>query len=181
MAAELRFLRLIEHTVGHALISQAGVPPRALRHIIQHNRRTHAALAHNAEQQEVSKLSPYIVAASLFDIEWAMSAAYLDYLVAELGRRKVPLLVAYLSWNNLHATSAQEARRHALTLNDKITAWAEKRHVPFLSLVPAVSVLSPPAWAQLILVNDGHPTAEGHRFLAEHLREWLRKTLRADS
>src|SRR5206468_467015 len=101
--------------------------------------------------------SPYIVASSLFDIEWEMSAAYLDYVVEELGRRNVRLVVAYLSLHNLHATISKEVRRHALTLNEKISAWADKRRVPFLSLVPAISELSEASLTRLILANDGHP------------------------
>jgi hypothetical protein len=170
--AESRLLRLIEHAIGLPLVTQSGVEPRRLRKLILQNREAQKRLVHLPEQEQASRVAPHVVAASLLGVEWKMSAAYLDYFTEELARRHVPLA---LSWLSVHLRSEGE-RRHSDGLSDEITAWAAKRRVPFLSFVPEWLELSLADEERLTLKGDGHPSPEGHRYLADHFQPWLRQS-----
>ena len=169
--AHSRLLGLIEQVIGRRLVTRTGVPPRELLALIRHNLADHAARSGDPEQKELDKESPFIISRTSFDAEWGLTAAYLDYFARELRKKNVSLQVAYLSLNVHPGTP--EARRHALTLGEKASAWAASRGVPFLSLVPTVSALSDAEFTAFTLVGDGHPSAAGHRVIAAKLMDWL--------
>lgn len=174
--AESRLLRFIEQLIGRPLVTKAGVVPRKLIQLIRQNEERQRSLGGEDEQRRAAAIRSFLVAPSRLDDEWEMSAAYLDYFAEELRRRRVKLAVVWLS-TNTRPTDPEEARRHGRRLNDKISAWASQRGIPFRSLMAPFLELSEAEAKQLIIQGDGHPTPRGHRFIAEQLEPWLRETV----
>jgi hypothetical protein len=132
----------------------------------------------NDEQKALAELSRYLVAPSLFDQQWQMSRAYLDYVVKRWREKKVRVLITNLSLLNLAQNKPEAFRRHSLALNDRAVSWAKSENLQIVSLVPHIEdymVKNGPAG--IIIPQDGHPTPGGHRLIESILRPWLIKEL----
>jgi len=136
----------------------------------------------NEEQKSLDTLSPYLVAPSLFDAEWRMSERYLDLIATRLQESSVRLFVANLSLTNLDTQKPPAYRSHALRLEAGVQDWTSSRKIPFLDLIPAVDgPINGNPKSALTIPLDGHPSAEGHAFMARELLPWLRHELATES
>ncbi len=123
-------------------------------------------------------ISPIVVGAEQFQLQWNMSQAYLDVLADELEEREVPLLVAVFALGTLVPRMPEAHGLHALALERHARAWSARRNLPFLSLFEVTeAALRELPWERVLIPNDGHPTAEMHHRLAVTLEPWLRTNL----
>lgn len=133
----------------------------------------------NAEQQELAKLSPYLVAPSLFASQWAMSQAYLDYVVETLRHRDVQILIASLCLGTIAPGVNDSYREHAYNLDNQVNQWATARHLPFLSLLPVVTrAFAENPLTEVMIADDGHLAKTSQRVLKEALQPWLQMQLK---
>lgn len=127
---------------------------------------------------EPDPITPIVVAPEVFDQQWEMTAPYLDALADGLEREDVPLLVAVFALGTLVPRAPDAHHAHARTLEGKVRAWCDRRGVPFLSLYPVSErAFEGLAWEDIMIPEDGHPTAEMQRRLAAALEPWLRENL----
>ena len=144
--------------------------------IVTHNQQAHTS---NAEQEQLNALSPWLVAPSLFNMQWTMSQAYLDYMVAILHQQSIQIMITDLCFGTLAPGVDKAYREHAQNLDNHVKQWTIAQHLPFLSLLPTIEkVFSEQEVADIMIVDDGHPTATGHLLIKETLQPWLRKQLK---
>lgn len=133
----------------------------------------------NEEQKALQKISDYLIASSLFDTQWKMSEAYLDYIAQTLDQRGVRLLVANLSIIGLGTNLPKPHSEHAWRLDQRVTEWSQQKKLPFLSLLPYIEQVWKERPAQAIVIeNDGHPTPETHKLIADALLPWINNSLK---
>lgn len=114
------------------------------------------------------------------DLRWNRSRFYLDLLADELEQRRIPLVVTSLSLGTLVPRVPVEYRAFADFLEDRTRHWAAERAIPYLSLHPVVrEAFAALPWERVMLLDDGHPTAEMHRRFAAALRPWIEETVAA--
>ena len=67
---------------------------------------------------------------------------------------------------------------HARRIEESARAWAAAHDVPFLSLYDVTTdALDELPWEKVLLPDDGHPTPEMHRRIANRTAPWLQRTL----
>ncbi len=121
---------------------------------------------------------PVVFSAQSFPLQWERTQRYLDHLADRLEEEEVPLLVATLALGTLVPRVPETHHVHARNLEDAARTWAESRGLPFLSLYPVTeSALDELPWEEVMLADDGHPTAEMHRRFVDALSPWLRRNL----
>ena len=124
----------------------------------------------NKEQEELNKISPWLVAPSMFDRQWEMSSKYLDFIVENLKKRKIPVFILSLSFGSIAPGQPEAHTKHAISLNNKVKSWSNHHGTPFLSLVPLIKNLfdhNPPS--EIIIEDDGHPTPKTHKIICDEL------------
>ncbi len=135
----------------------------------------------NKEYQPSPNADPFLISAASLDECWRLSETYLDYLAAVLHQRGVRLLVANLSIHAVRPGSSTARQTYARTLDERASAWAGRRRLPFLSLLPvARQAFAEQRAAEVIITGDGHPTAATHARIEAALRPWLLRHLRKE-
>jgi hypothetical protein len=127
----------------------------------------------NQEQHELAQISPILVAPSLWDMQWGLTARYLDYFLRRAAAAGVEVRVASLSMVTLQPGQPAPFLPHARTLDQKIREWAQARGVPCLSLTTDMLRVHPSELGKLMIPGDGHLSTTGHRWVAERLSTWL--------
>ncbi|SLM29989.1 hypothetical protein MTBBW1_2030079 [Desulfamplus magnetovallimortis] len=124
----------------------------------------------NNEQEELNRLSPWLVAPSMFDQQWQMSSLYLDIIVEALKKKEIPLYVVFLALGALSPEKDSAYKKHVMDFNQKVESWSHNNQTTFISLVPLAKKLfvhySP---TDIMIVNDGHPTPKTHQIISEYL------------
>jgi hypothetical protein len=128
----------------------------------------------NREQERLNELAPFLVAPSLFDTQWRKSLRYLDRFASECGRRKIPIMVTSLCVITLVPGIDEAFQEHAQQLNDRISRWTKEEGLPFFSMLPAITqALEEHSIYDLVIEDDGHPTAMCHALVERTLRPWI--------
>lgn len=142
--------------------------------IILHNQRNYQT---NEAQIQLNELSPFLVASSLFDKQWALSQNYLDYVVSKLRQQQITVMIASLCLGTIAASPAV-FQEHAQNLDKHIQQWATAQQLPFISLLPVIEkAFAKHPVTEIMIPDDGHLTAKGHLILKETLQPWLVKQL----
>jgi len=124
--------------------------------------------------------STHLIAPDLFDKYWQKSQKYLDYLVANLHQRNIPVLIANLSVVALEPNVHGVYRKHALALDEKVSTWTKAENLPFLSLLPTLFQAieeNPPFISGVVIQDDGHPNAKTHEMIADNLKPFIIQNL----
>ena len=145
--------------------------PTSFEKIIKTNRKNYVC---SDKQKELSKSAPWLIEPSELDKQWSMSEKYLNFMVLEFKKNKIPVYIVYLSLSSLHPLVSDAYLQHAKNLDIKIEKWANSNNIPFLSLIPTIQnlflKLHP---AEIMIKNDGHPTPMTHAVIAEQIWKWL--------
>ncbi|MBM4267229.1 MAG: hypothetical protein FJ144_11585 [Deltaproteobacteria bacterium] len=122
---------------------------------------------------------PWVFAPDDVRREWAKSAVYLDRFANALDERGIPLFVSVVAIGTLTPAGRPVHSDHAHALEAEARRWAEQRGLPFLSLMPLVEwgYARFPAYEDVMIADDGHPTSEMHRRFARALARWARPWL----
>lgn len=161
-----KLLALVERAVG------ATPGDRTLEGVIRRNRDT------PLPPSEADPGTPIVVDANAFGVQWALTARYLDHLSNELRTHDVPLLLATFALGTLVPRAPETHTEHARRLEESARAWAAAHDVPFLSLYDVTTdALDQLPWEEVLLPDDGHPTPEMHRRIANRTAPWLQRTL----
>lgn len=138
----------------------------------------------NSEYRPSPKADPFLIAPASLKECWQLSQSYLDYLTDIFEQHGTQLLVANLSIHAVRPESKSGRQDYARTVDGYASTWAERRRLPFLSLLPVIrqAFQEKPA-SEVIIKGDGHPTAETHTRIEATLRPWLLQNLinRADA
>ncbi|RJX23478.1 MAG: hypothetical protein C4563_01715 [Desulfobulbus sp.] len=115
-----------------------------------------------------------------FAERWAMSSAYLAYLLDSLRRREVTVLVSSLSTVTLAFPALPHYAAFSAKFDNQVKDWATGNKIPHLSLIPTMKqALADHRLKEVLIVNDYHPTAMTHERLAEALHPFLLANLPA--
>ena len=121
---------------------------------------------------------PFVLPEDARELRWNRSRFYLDWFADELEQRRISLVVTSLALGTLVPRVPAEHRAFADFLEDRTRHWARGREVPYRSLHPVVGeAFSSLPWERVMLLDDGHPTAEMHSRFAAALRPWIEEAL----
>ncbi len=130
----------------------------------------------NKEQKAFNKLSPWLVAPSMFEKQWKMSSGYLDHIVEELkiieelNKKKIPVFMVFLGLGSLVPGKNEAYANHTMALNNKVKSWSNANGLPFISLVPLIKKLLEQNPVTDIMINDdGHPTPKTQKRICDQL------------
>ena len=131
----------------------------------------------NKEQNDLNKMSKWLVAPSMFDTQWGMSEKYLDFTLSKFKKNKIPVYVIFMALGSLSPGLDNAYSQHSKNLNTKIEKWAKSKNIPFLSLVPTIQNLYKklPA-SDFMIKDDGHPTPKLHAIIADEIWKWVTKS-----
>lgn len=161
-----KLVALVERALG------GGAGDRILEDLIRRNRDTPLPTSGPDPR------TPIVVDADAFPAQWASTERYLDHVADELGTRDVPLLLATFALGTLVPRAPATHAAHARRMEESARAWAAAHDVPFLSLYDVTTnALDELPWENVLLPDDGHPTPEMHRRIADRTTPWLRRTL----
>ena len=152
---------------------------RAFRQIKQNSleeilRQNGAVNTHNEEQNNLDKISPWLVAPSMFDTQWEMSSKYLGLTVEKFRQSNIPIIFVNIALGTLLPELDSAHRNHAYMLNDKIEKWAKANSIAFFSLVPEIEHLMKSEHVDSIMIrDDGHPTEKTHQIFADTIWQWI--------
>jgi len=162
-----------------------------IEQIIAHNNAQRFTAEELAVREEFEKFkknnnlfigtSTHLIAPSLFDTYWRKSQTYLDYLVENFRQRNIPVLIANLSVVALDPSAHPIYRKHAQTLDEKVSTWTKAENLPFLSLLPTLLQAieeNPPFITGVVIQDDGHPNAKTHAKIAESLKPFIIQELK---
>lgn len=122
--------------------------------------------------------SSFVVPQEEFAGRWAMSSAYLTYLLDSLRSRNISVLLSSLCTVALSYPAGQPALAHCANLEAHANNWADEHQVPFLSLVPVMQqALVDHKITEVMILNDYHPTPMTHRLLADALYPFVLQNL----
>lgn len=147
---------------------------RVERIIEENGRQPRTVAAGPAAQKRYGTSIP----AEQFDRRWAMSARYLDDLLATFTANNVATMVASLCTTSLAFGNDPIKAGHCENLNAHVAGWAAEKGVPFLSLVPILkeAFRQHDQW-EVLLRGDYHPTPASHVLLADALFPFVAKEL----
>ena len=124
------------------------------------------------------RLSSFAVPPEKFPARWAMSSAYLSYLLDQLQGRNIQVLLSSLCTVTLSFPAIQSYADHCVRLEDHARDWAQGHEVPFLSLVPAMrQAFAEHKITDVLILNDFHPTPMTHTLLADALYPFVLQNL----
>ena len=118
----------------------------------------------------------YLVAPAVFDKQWGMTQAYLDYVIDGFRRQGIAVMIANISITGQEPGLNPAYSEHARLLDEQVSWWAKRRQLPFLSLLPTIAQAVKqyqPFYSQIVIVDDGHPTSQTHALIANALQPWL--------
>lgn len=118
----------------------------------------------------------HLVAPAVFDQQWRMSQAYLDYVVDVCRQQGITVMIANISITGQEPDLNPAYGEHARLLDEHISSWAKGRPLPFLSLLPTITQIvkqHQPFLSQVVIADDGHPTSLTHALIAEALQPWV--------
>ena len=118
----------------------------------------------------------YLVAPAVFDQQWEMTQAYLDYVVNGFRQQGVTVMLANISITGQEPGLNPAYSEHARLLDEHLSSWAKTRQIPFLSLLPTIAQAVKqyqPFYSQIVIVDDGHPTSQTHALIANALQPWV--------
>lgn len=131
----------------------------------------------NQEQKTLDKLSCWLVAPSMFEKQWNMSRAYLDYTLKELEKRKLPVFFVFLSLGGLAPDLNKAYSDYITSLHSHISAWTTANKLHFISLVPVIKkILSERPVNEIMIHDDGHPTPAAHEIICDEIWKKLMGT-----
>lgn len=143
------------------------IAPTALERIIAANAKQPGI---HAGETAARRLSSFAVPQEKYAKRWSMSSAYLTYLLDDLRRRNIPVLLACLCTVTLSLADNEAYSAHCASLEEHTRQWAQTHGVPYLSLVPAMQqAFRDHKIAEVLLFNDFHPTPMTHGLLADAL------------
>ena len=174
-SGEQSFFTLLNKSKLYLLVKRAysKFSRNKLETIIKENERIDIS---NKEQKDLDKMSPWLVAPSMFNKQWNMSKRYLDFTLSEFKKNKIPVYVVYLSLGALAPGLDTSYSRHAKTLDAKVAKWASSNEIPFLSLTSTIQdLLKELPVYDLMIEDDGHPTPKTHSIIAKHIWKWITK------
>ena len=132
----------------------------------------------NTKYQPVPGHNPFIVSPSLIDGHWSMSQAYLDWLLSFFQKHAVQVLITNLNIYSLQPNSGPASAAYAGDIDERVSAWAREKKLPFFSLLPVIrQSFREKNTAEVIIQGDGHPTNETHARIEAALRPWLLQNL----
>ena len=122
------------------------------------------------EQLDLFKASPELASTSFVDQQWHMSQPYMDYVVTLFHKHNVQVFVTNLSIRAPNFPYYVHIRH----FDEQISAWTKEKQLPFLSLLPVMAqAYEEKQPAEIIIVDDSHPTPEIHAMIETVLRPWL--------
>jgi lysophospholipase L1-like esterase len=128
-------------------------------------------------QLNALKIRPkHLVAPIVFDKQWRMSQAYLDYVVDTCRQQGVTVMIANISITGQEPGLNPAYSEHARLLDEHVSSWAKGRQLPFLSLLPTMTQIVKqyqPFHSQVVIADDGHPTSLTHVLIAGALQPWV--------
>jgi len=136
------------------------------------------------EQDKFFNLKPrpkHLVAPAIFNKQWRMSEAYLNYIVSSFQQRGVAVMIAFLSVTGQEPGLNKAYSEFNDSLNAQLELWAKLKSVPFLSLIPVINdalKTSKIFHGNIVIVDDGHPTAKIDAMIAAMLKPWVIKSLK---
>ena len=160
------------HSVAEKIIAhnQANVYTLAEQQAIQ-------VFEEQQTQLNASNMRPkHLVAPAVFNKQWQMSQAYLDYVVDFCRQQGIMVMIANISITGQEPGLNPAYSEHARLLDEHISSWAKRRPLPFLSLLPSMTQIvkqHQPFLSQVVIADDGHPTSLTHALIAETLRPWV--------
>jgi lysophospholipase L1-like esterase len=135
------------------------------------------AFEEQQNQLNASKIRPkHLVAPTVFDKQWQMSQAYLDYVVDTCRQQGIAVMIANVSITGQEPDLNPAYSEHARLLDEHLSSWAKTRQIPFLSLLPTIIQAIKqyqPFYSQIAIVDDGHPTSQTHALIANALQPWV--------
>jgi len=153
------------------------------RDIIYTKEEQEAIKAFEEEQAALHTLKPrpkHLVAPAVFDKQWWMTQAYLDYIVSVCRQRGISVMFTNLSVTGQEPGLNKAYREHASLLDKNASRWAKQEGLPFLSLLPRISravTELKPFESQIVIAYDGHPTPQIHAMIERTLRPWVLNNL----
>lgn len=124
------------------------------------------------------RLSSFAVPPAKFAGRWAMSSAYLSYLLDSSRHRNIQVLLSSLCTVTLSFPTNQAYADHCASLDNHARDWAQGHEVPFLSLVPAMrQAFAEHKITEVLILNDFHPTPMAHSLLADALYPFVLQNL----
>ncbi|MHB8791569.1 MAG: SGNH/GDSL hydrolase family protein [Desulfobulbaceae bacterium] len=115
-----------------------------------------------------------------FGERWKMSSAYLNHLLAAMRDKNIQVLASTLCTVTLSFPAVPSYASHCTSLDEHGQLWAQKNDVPFLSLVPTMQqAFADHKIAEVLLINDFHPTPLTHGLLADALYPFVLSNLPA--
>lgn len=154
------------------------------KNIIYTNKEKQAIKVFQAEQDKFYNLKPrprYLVPPAIFNKQWRMTEAYLNYVVSSFQQRGISVMIAFLSITGQEPGLNKAYREFNNSLNSQLELWAKLKSVPFLSLIPIINNAidkSQTFHGQITIIDDGHPTAQIHGMIAATLQPWIIKSLK---
>jgi lysophospholipase L1-like esterase len=128
-------------------------------------------------QLNALKMRPkHLVAPTVFDKQWRMSQAYLDYVVDTCRQQGITVMIANISITGQEPGLNPAYSEHARLLDEHVSSWAKERQLPFLSLLPTITQAVKqyqPFYSQVVIADDGHPTSLTHALIAGALQPWV--------
>ena len=160
------------HSTAEKIIAQnqANVYTPAEQQAIQ-------AFEEQQTQLNALKIRPkHLVAPTVFDKQWRMSQAYLDYVVDTCRQQGITVMIANISITGQEPDLNPAYSEHARLLDEHVSSWAKGRQLPFLSLLPTMTQIVKqyqPFHSQVVIADDGHPTSLTHALIAGALQAWV--------
>jgi lysophospholipase L1-like esterase len=120
----------------------------------------------------------FLLPSSLLDQHWNMTQSYLDRLASFFQQHNVQILITDLSLKALRPDSNASYHTYARAVDEHVSAWAQKKNVPYLSLLPVIrQAFQEQEPAQVMIQGDGHPTNDTQARIKAALRPWLEQHL----
>jgi len=119
-----------------------------------------------------------------FEMRWKFTSDYLEGLATELSAAHVELLLSTLSveFHWPEDPSQLLIREQAQAFGDRVEAWSTDHGLPLLRLdLELAELFQRGEIPALLLPDDGHFSAIGHRHVARQIEPWLMQHLPRDA
>lgn len=134
----------------------------------------------HADRKTNRNPSSFAVPQEKFGKRWTMSSAYLNHLLAAMREKDIRVLASSLCTFTLASPAVRPYVAHCASLEEHVQLWAQKNDVPFLSLVRTMrQAFADHTIAEVLILNDFHPTPMTHGLLADALYPFVLSNLPA--
>lgn len=124
--------------------------------------------------------SGFAVPQEKFGGRWTMTSAYLNHLLAAMRDKNIQVLVSTLCTFTLASPAVRPYVAHCASFEGHAQLWAREQEVPFLSLAAAMRhAFADHTIAEVLIINDFHPTPMTHGLLADALYPFVLSNLPA--